>query len=74
MRLIFLDLIFIVFNSANLALAFEPLFDSTWACLDNEIDNACKAPDLCHKQKALSGTLIVALVAWLVTFGISTLR
>jgi hypothetical protein len=80
MRLIFLDLIFIVFNSANLALAFESIFDGTWACQaiksdDPNAEPVCDmAPFLCHKQKALSGTLVVALVAWLVTFAISTLR
>ncbi|KAF4533850.1 hypothetical protein BFW01_g9039 [Lasiodiplodia theobromae] len=35
LRLIFLDLLFIVFDSANLSIAFQSLTDSSWACVDN---------------------------------------
>ncbi|KAF2456082.1 exocyst complex component Sec5-domain-containing protein [Lineolata rhizophorae] len=97
MRLIFLDLFFIVFDSANLSLAFEALTDERWACrsgiiaddaapLPSEngepisqaaIDNLTTCPFnhyICVRQKALTATLLIALLAWLVTFAISTLR
>lgn len=77
MRLIFLDLLFIVFDSANLSLAFEALYDDRWACRESQLSGpgVCELNhDMCVRQKALTATLLVALVAWLVTFGISTLR
>ena len=62
-RLIMLDLFFIVFNSANLGLAFEALWSYT------------SGDDLClGKQDALASVLLVVLVAWLMTFAISILR
>ncbi|KAF2101811.1 hypothetical protein NA57DRAFT_73251 [Rhizodiscina lignyota] len=77
MRLIFLDLFFIVFDSANLSLAFQHLTDPGWACQNgNPLDtDECPQNDtICARQKALSGTLLIALVAWLVTFSISMFR
>jgi hypothetical protein len=77
MRLIFLDLIFVVFDSANLSLAFEALTDDQWACRDAQSisSGVCELNhDICVRQKALTATLLIALLAWLVTFGISTLR
>ena len=62
MRLIFLDLFFIVFASANLSLAFEA------------IGYAGSCGSICGKQKALASVLLVALVAWLATFAISVMR
>ena len=61
MRLIFLDLFFIVFDSANLSLAFEA------------IEGSCQ-PSVCSRQKALASVLLIALVAWLLTFSISVMR
>jgi len=78
MRLIFLDLAFIVFDSANLSLAFQALTDERWACRDGtELNEATSCPytkSICVRQKALTATLLIALVAWLMTFAISTLR
>lgn len=92
LRLIFLDLLFIVFDSANLSIvglfppllknstdclqAFQSLTDSTWACVrpSNQESQKCFAADVCEKQKALTAVLLMALVAWLLTFAISTLR
>ena len=62
MRLIFLDLFFIVFDSANLSLAFEAL--GYGDCL----------AQICSRQKALASVLLIALIAWLLTFSISVLR
>ncbi|KAF2204064.1 hypothetical protein GQ43DRAFT_438265 [Delitschia confertaspora ATCC 74209] len=77
MRLIFLDLLFIVFDSANLSLAFQALRDERWVCRENEheLERACSFNDqICQRQKALTATLLIALFAWLITFAISTLR
>lgn len=77
MSLIFLDLAFIVFESANLSLAFQALTDEKWACRDSENPDAsyCQYDQsICVRQKALTATLLIALLAWLATFSISTLR
>ncbi len=62
MRLIFLDLIFIVFDSSNLSLAFETLQDSP----NRNVQTS--------KQRALASVLLIALIAWLTTFSISVMR
>ena len=68
MRLIFLDLFFIVFDSANLSLAME-------ATTHNDMATMCPAYDkICDRQKALASVLLIALIAWLLTFSISVLR
>jgi hypothetical protein len=75
MSLIFLDLAFIVFESANLSLAFQALTDDKWACRDSDRYQACPYQrPICSRQKALTATLLIALFAWLGTFTISTLR
>lgn len=81
MRLIFLDLLFIVFDSANLSIAFQALTDDRWACRDSSTpqnqSNLYACPyrnDICSRQKGLTATLLIALLAWLGTFAISTLR
>lgn len=77
MSLIFLDLAFIVFESANLSLAFQALTDEKWACRDPAEPQASYCPynrPICRRQKALTATLLIALLAWLATFSISTLR
>ncbi|KAJ4376968.1 hypothetical protein N0V86_006406 [Didymella sp. IMI 355093] len=77
MSLIFLDLAFIVFESANLSLAFQALTDDKWACRDASEPQTSYCPytrPICVRQKALTATLLIALLAWLATFSISTLR
>lgn len=80
MRLVFLDLAFIVFDSANLSLAFQALTDSRWACKDGSDlsegqERGCPyVQSICTRQKALTATLLIALIAWLTTFAISTMR
>ena len=61
MRLIFLDLFFIVFDSANLSLAFE------------SIEGGCSG-GVCSLQRTLASVLLIALIAWLLTFSISVMR
>lgn len=75
-RLVFLDIFFIVFDSANLSVAFEALTDPVWACRQNGDEQGICAFNkaLCDRQKALTATLLMALLAWLATFAISMLR
>lgn len=70
MRLIFLDLIFIVFDSANLSLAYEGLITKN----DSVCSASPNAQEICPRQKGLASVLLIALVAWLLTFSISVLR
>lgn len=77
MRLIFLDLFFIVFDSANLSLAFEAVSDSNRECKQaskHASKQTGRQEDLCHQQKALASVLLIALIAWLLAFSISVLR
>ncbi|KAL8837227.1 MAG: hypothetical protein Q9170_002600 [Blastenia crenularia] len=71
MRLIFLDLFFIVFDSANLSLAFEATRTSG-VCRTSAEDEVHTA--LCNRQNTLASVLLIALIAWLLTFSISVLR
>ena len=87
LRLLFLDLLFIVFSAANLSLAFNTLADQQWACFTgNGVSSAnnnnvmaatstCVYNEaLCQRQRALCGILLVATTAWVATFTISVLR
>lgn len=75
-RLILLDIFFIVFDSANLSLAFESLSTLRGSCTLAEINHeiAPKNNAICDRQKALASVLLIALIAWLTTFSISVLR
>lgn len=75
-RLILLDIFFIVFDSANLSLAFEALSTARGACTNTEVNKelAPKNDAICDRQIALASVLLVALIAWLTTFSISVLR
>ncbi|KAF9884128.1 hypothetical protein FE257_002249 [Aspergillus nanangensis] len=75
-RLVLLDIFFIVFDSANLSLAFESLSTVSGACTLGEINQelAPKNDAICDRQIALACVLLIALLAWLTTFSISVLR
>lgn len=81
-RLIMLDLLFIVFDSANLSLAFDTLYDVRWSCLSvatsedfKQNKNSLRTVDpICDRQRALAAFLFLALGAWVVTFMISVFR
>ncbi|KAF3397823.1 Regulator of phospholipase D SRF1 [Penicillium rolfsii] len=75
-RLILLDLIFIVFDSANLSLAFNSLSEVTGSCTEAEVNQRFDPRNdrICVRQKALASVLLVALLAWLLTFCLSVLR
>lgn len=64
MRLIFLDLFFIVCDSANLSLALMAVAHLDSSC------NDCQPRWL----KGLAGVLLIALLSWILTFAISVLR
>ena len=70
MRLIFLDLFYIVFDSANLSLAFQTLSDPI--CTMDHPSNS--EHGICARQKGLASVLLIALIAWLLTFSISVMR
>jgi hypothetical protein len=42
---------------------------------DYDVPSTCpNNPSICMKQKALSGIILVSLVAWLLTFSLSVMR
>lgn len=71
LRLVLLDLAFIIFESANLALAFESMAGVDGSC-DTQTDGRQKVA--CDRSKSLAAVLLVALIAWLFTFTISMFR
>ncbi|KAL8939338.1 MAG: hypothetical protein Q9216_003402 [Gyalolechia sp. 2 TL-2023] len=71
MRLIFLDLFFIVFDSANLSLAFAAVREEGVCTIGGDLDFDKR---LCNRQNTLASVLLIALIAWLLTFSISVLR
>ncbi|KAI9811118.1 MAG: hypothetical protein M1826_003313 [Phylliscum demangeonii] len=87
MRLIWLDVFFIVFNAANLSLAFDTLIDTRGSCRNASRPGALLPPAatttttdgvkdnaICTRQSVLSGVLLIALFAWLLTFAVSIFR
>jgi len=70
-RLVLLDLFFIIFESANLSLAFGALTDENGSCKSG--DNGYNFI-ICGRVEALSGILMMALVAWSLTFSVSIFR
>lgn len=75
-RLILLDLFFIVFDSANLSLAFASLSEVTGSCTESNVNFKLdpRNDGVCDRQKALASVLLIALLAWLMTFALSVLR
>jgi len=70
-RLVLLDLFFIIFESANLSLSFGALTDDNGCCKSgNDGFNYI----ICDRVKALCGILMVALIAWGLTFSVSIFR
>ncbi|KAG5418111.1 hypothetical protein I9W82_004440 [Candida metapsilosis] len=80
-RLVMLDLLFIIFSSANLSLAFDSLYDDEWVCEiyknPHGVELANQFPvisSICTRQKGLASFLFVVLVTWVLTFTISVVR
>jgi hypothetical protein len=73
LKLLLLDLIFIIFMSANVSLAFEALESDSFPCGTSE--QSCPfEPRICRRQRALVSVLMIAIVAWLSTFTVSLAR
>lgn len=70
-RLVLLDLFFIIFESANLAISFAALTDNDGSCGTGSIGYSF---DICSRTKALSGILMLALISWGLTFAVSIFR
>lgn len=76
------DLLFIVFDSANLSLAFDSLYDVRWSCRTPDLSQGGVDPGhnmsvddpICDRQRALAAFLFLALCAWVATFMISVFR
>ncbi len=76
MRLIMLDLLFIIFSSANLSLTFNTLYDKTWVCTlpSNSDRNSPYIGNICSRQRGLAGILFLVLCMWVMTFTVSIFR
>ncbi len=86
-RLVLLDLFFIIFESANLSLAFQAITDQDGSCVAGTdrgegmpgVSNGGERSsmvngNLCAQEKTLAAILFVALVAWGLTFCVSIIR
>jgi hypothetical protein len=71
LRLLLLDLIFIVLEGCNVSLASQSLSDDDFVC--SKIKH-CENRHTCDMQEGLVGVLVVAQVAWLATFIMSLTR
>ncbi|CZT43643.1 uncharacterized protein RSE6_03709 [Rhynchosporium secalis] len=71
-RLVLLDLFFIIFESANLALAFTALTDRDGACRVGPTTDTNSI--VCGRVMALCAILMIALIAWSLTFAVSIFR
>lgn len=74
-RLVLLDLFFVIFQSANLSLSFESLTVDEGACKVGDTPRtSTRFDNVCARAQALSGVLTISLVAWTLTFSVSILR
>jgi len=81
MKLIMLDLLFIICMSANLSLTFYSLYDDEWVCTSNNTQPlqalGIYYPTvnfLCRRQRALASFLFLVLCLWVVVFTVSIIR
>ncbi len=70
-RLVLLDLLFIIFEAANLALAFSTMTDDRGTCRAN---SGNERGVICHRLETLCAILLIALIAWSLTFSVSIFR
>lgn len=74
-RLVLLDLFFIVFQAANISLSFESQTVDEGACAVGDGPGLyARFDSVCDRQQALSAVLTVSLIAWMMTFSVSVLR
>ncbi|KAK6200447.1 uncharacterized protein RJT21DRAFT_121359 [Scheffersomyces amazonensis] len=81
MRLIMLDLLFIIFSSANLSLTFNTLYDKEYVCIEDDNPDLAKiglvfpvVSSICGRQRALAALLFTVLCLWVITFTVSIIR
>lgn len=81
MKLIMLDLLFIICMSANLSLTFYSLYDDEWVCTDNSNPTlqalGIYYPTvnfLCRRQQAIASFLFLVLCLWVLVFTVSIIR
>lgn len=81
MKLIMLDLLFIIFSSANLSLTFNTLYDGEWVCANDDTPGLKSlgiftpiVSSICRRQRALAAFLFLVLCLWMLTFTISIVR
>lgn len=81
MKLIMLDLLFIIFSLANLLLAFNTLFADEWVCrpahssvIDGYTQFFPQILNICRRQRALVAFLFVLLCLWVLNFTVSIVR
>jgi hypothetical protein len=73
LRLLLLDLIFLIFMSANVSLAWDALTSGTFPCANTPTQ--CATDEfICKRQKALIAVLMISIIAWLSTFVVSLYR
>ena len=65
-------LFFIIFESANASLAFDAVTDKQGAC--RATNRGINTDDVCASQAALGAILLLALMAWSLTFSVSIFR
>lgn len=74
-RLILMDLLFIIFASANLGLAYQELFDSDGTCRSADVTGSRSIQgSICKRQRALTSFLFLILISWCTTLMISIFR
>lgn len=81
MKLIMLDLLFIICMLANLSLTFYSLYDDEWVCQsDNTPDLQAlgiyypTVSSLCRRQRALASFLFLVLCLWVLVFTVLLIR
>ncbi|EDN93926.1 hypothetical protein SS1G_09793 [Sclerotinia sclerotiorum 1980 UF-70] len=70
-RLVLLDLFFIILEASNLTLAFDAISDSNGSC---KVGNTGYNGVVCHRAKTLCAIITIALIAWGMTFAVSIFR
>lgn len=70
-RLVLLDLFFIILEASNLTLAFDAISDDSGSC---KVGNTGYNGVVCHRAKTLCAIITIALLAWGMTFAVSIFR
>lgn len=74
LKLLLLDLVFVVFMAANVSLAFQAIWSDDFPCGAGEGGSCPTESHICNLQISLVVVLMVAILAWLSTFIVSLYR